>query len=95
MPKMKIAVVPKPGANFEIQERDIPTPGQARCASTSLIDGLGPNGKLLVIGASGDPLEALSNKMLGSTKGIQGWVSGTAADSKTLCASRSTPACDP
>ena len=27
MPKMKIAVVPKPGADFEIQERDIPTPG--------------------------------------------------------------------
>ncbi len=27
MPKMKIAVVTKPGADFEIQERDIPTPG--------------------------------------------------------------------
>ena len=28
MPKMRIAVVPKPGADFEIQEREIPTPGQ-------------------------------------------------------------------
>lgn len=26
MPKMKIAVVPKPGADFELQERDIPQP---------------------------------------------------------------------
>jgi D-arabinose 1-dehydrogenase-like Zn-dependent alcohol dehydrogenase len=30
MPKMKVAVVPKPGADFEIQERDIPTPGQGQ-----------------------------------------------------------------
>src|ERR1700722_7485338 len=27
MPKMKIAVVPKPGADFVIEEREIPTPG--------------------------------------------------------------------
>jgi D-arabinose 1-dehydrogenase-like Zn-dependent alcohol dehydrogenase len=27
MPKMKIAVVPKPGADFELQEREIPQPG--------------------------------------------------------------------
>lgn len=26
MPKMKIAIVPKPGADFELQERDIPQP---------------------------------------------------------------------
>jgi D-arabinose 1-dehydrogenase-like Zn-dependent alcohol dehydrogenase len=30
MPKMKVAVVPKPGADFEIQEREIPTPGQGQ-----------------------------------------------------------------
>jgi D-arabinose 1-dehydrogenase-like Zn-dependent alcohol dehydrogenase len=30
MPKMKIAVVPKPRADFEIQERDIPTPSQGQ-----------------------------------------------------------------
>lgn len=30
MPKMKIAVVPKPGADFELQERDIPTPGDGQ-----------------------------------------------------------------
>src|SRR5258707_4127809 len=27
MPKMKIAVVPKAGADFELQEREIPQPG--------------------------------------------------------------------
>ena len=27
MPKMKIAIVPKPGADFELQEREIPQPG--------------------------------------------------------------------
>jgi D-arabinose 1-dehydrogenase-like Zn-dependent alcohol dehydrogenase len=53
MPKMKIAVVPKPGADFEIQERDIPTPGQGQvrikvqacgvCFSDELVkDGLMP-----------------------------------------------------
>jgi D-arabinose 1-dehydrogenase-like Zn-dependent alcohol dehydrogenase len=30
MPKMKVALVPKPGADFEIQEREIPTPGQGQ-----------------------------------------------------------------
>ncbi|MGC2106860.1 MAG: alcohol dehydrogenase catalytic domain-containing protein, partial [Candidatus Acidiferrum sp.] len=27
MPKMKVAIVPKPGADFEIVEREIPQPG--------------------------------------------------------------------
>lgn len=27
MPKMKVAVVVKPGADFEIQEREMPRPG--------------------------------------------------------------------
>jgi D-arabinose 1-dehydrogenase-like Zn-dependent alcohol dehydrogenase len=30
MPKMKIAVVPKPSGDFEVQEREIPTPGQGQ-----------------------------------------------------------------
>jgi D-arabinose 1-dehydrogenase-like Zn-dependent alcohol dehydrogenase len=53
MPKMKIAVVPKPGADFELQEREIPkpAPGQVRirvqacgiCWSDHLVkDGLWP-----------------------------------------------------
>src|SRR5438445_519411 len=53
MPKMKIAVVPKPGADFEIQEREIPQPGAGQvrirvqacgiCFSDHLVkDGLWP-----------------------------------------------------
>jgi len=53
MPKMKIAVVPKPGADFEIQEREIPQPGPGQvrirvqacgiCFSDHLVkDGLWP-----------------------------------------------------
>src|SRR5580704_9778822 len=30
MPKMRVAVVPKPGADFELVEREIPTPGQGQ-----------------------------------------------------------------
>jgi len=30
MPKMKIAVITKPGADFELQEREIPTPAQGQ-----------------------------------------------------------------
>ena len=37
MPKMRIAVVPKPGADFEIQEREIPTPGQDQVRIESTI----------------------------------------------------------
>ena len=33
MPKMKVAVVPKAGADFEIIERDIPTPGSGQVVS--------------------------------------------------------------
>ncbi len=33
MPKMKIAVVTKPGRKFEIEERDIPQPVLFMCAS--------------------------------------------------------------
>jgi D-arabinose 1-dehydrogenase-like Zn-dependent alcohol dehydrogenase len=53
MPKMKIAVVPKPGADFQIQEREIPQPGPGQvrirvqacgiCFSDHLVkDGLWP-----------------------------------------------------
>jgi D-arabinose 1-dehydrogenase-like Zn-dependent alcohol dehydrogenase len=49
---------------------------------TSMIDGLAPNGTLLVVGASSDPIEAVPNKLLTATKRIQGWASGTATDSE-------------
>jgi len=50
-------------------------------AMSELIDGLGPNGKLLVIGAAFDPIEVTPVQLIMGNKSIQGWASGTPADS--------------
>jgi D-arabinose 1-dehydrogenase-like Zn-dependent alcohol dehydrogenase len=51
-------------------------------AMAELIDGLGPNGKLMVIGASFDPIEVTPVQLIGASRTIQGWASGTPADSE-------------
>jgi len=51
-------------------------------AMSELIDGLGPNGKLMVIGASFDPIEVAPVQLIGASRTIQGWASGTPADSE-------------
>jgi D-arabinose 1-dehydrogenase-like Zn-dependent alcohol dehydrogenase len=51
-------------------------------AMSELIDGLGPNGKLMVIGASFDPIEVTPLQLIGGSRTIQGWASGTPADSE-------------
>jgi D-arabinose 1-dehydrogenase-like Zn-dependent alcohol dehydrogenase len=51
-------------------------------AMAGLIDGLGPNGKLLVIGASTDPMAVPPIQLISSSLSVQGWYSGTAADSE-------------
>ena len=51
-------------------------------AMTALIDGLGPNGKLMVIGASLDPIEVTPAQLISGSRTIQGWASGTPADSE-------------
>src|SRR6201999_2815653 len=51
-------------------------------AMSELIDGLGPNGKLVVIGASFDPIEVAPVQLIMGSKTIQGWAAGTAADSE-------------
>jgi D-arabinose 1-dehydrogenase-like Zn-dependent alcohol dehydrogenase len=51
-------------------------------AMSELIDGLGPNGKLIVIGATFDPIEVTPVQLLTGSKSIQGWASGTPADSE-------------
>jgi D-arabinose 1-dehydrogenase-like Zn-dependent alcohol dehydrogenase len=50
-------------------------------AMSALIDGLGPNGKLVVVGASFDPIEVTPIQLITGSRTIQGWASGTAADS--------------
>jgi D-arabinose 1-dehydrogenase-like Zn-dependent alcohol dehydrogenase len=51
-------------------------------AMSELIDGLGPNGKLVVIGATFDPIQVTPLQLITGSKSIQGWASGTAADSE-------------
>jgi len=49
---------------------------------SALVDGLGPNGKLMVIGASMESLTVTPLQLIGGSKVIQGWASGTARDSQ-------------
>ena len=51
-------------------------------AMSELIDGLGPNGKLVVIGATSDPIEVTPLQLISGSRTIQGWAAGTAADSE-------------
>lgn len=51
-------------------------------AMSELIDGLGPNGKFLVVGAAFDPIEVTPVQLIGGSKSLQGWASGTPADSE-------------
>lgn len=51
-------------------------------AMSELIDGLGPNGKLMVIGAAFDPIEVSPIQLINGSKTIQGWAAGTPADSE-------------
>ena len=49
---------------------------------TALIGGLGSNGKMIVVGATTEPIEVSSVQLIGGRKSIQGWPSGTPADSE-------------
>jgi len=51
-------------------------------AMSELIDGLGPNGKLIVIGVSFDPIEVTPVQLITGNRSIQGWLTGTPADSE-------------
>src|ERR671923_1464189 len=50
-------------------------------AMSELIDGLGPNGKLVVIGAASDSIEVTPAQLIFGSKTIQGWAAGTPAAS--------------
>jgi D-arabinose 1-dehydrogenase-like Zn-dependent alcohol dehydrogenase len=49
-------------------------------AMTELVDGLGPNGQLMVIGASPEPLEITPFQLINNCREIVGWAAGTPAD---------------
>src|ERR671937_270209 len=46
-------------------------------AMSSLIDGLAPNGRMMVIGVSPDPIEVTPVQMILGNRSLQGWASGT------------------
>jgi len=51
-------------------------------AMSELIDGLGPNGELMVVGAAFDPIEVTPIQLINGSRTIQGWAAGTPADSE-------------
>ena len=51
-------------------------------AMTALVDGLGANGAMLVIGAGPDPISATAAQLIFGNKAVKGWASGTAVDSE-------------
>lgn len=51
-------------------------------AITSIVDGLGIDGKLLMVAATGEPIEISPMQLLMGRKSAAGWPSGTAIDSE-------------
>jgi D-arabinose 1-dehydrogenase-like Zn-dependent alcohol dehydrogenase len=49
---------------------------------SEVIDGLAPNGKLMVVGASLDSIEVTPVQLITGSRAIQGWASGTPADAE-------------
>ena len=51
-------------------------------AMAELIDGLAPNGKLMVVGVTFDPIEVTPIQLISGSRSVQGWAAGTPADSE-------------
>jgi len=51
-------------------------------AMSEAIDGLAPNGRLMVVGVAADPIEVTPIQLITGVRTIQGWASGTPADSE-------------
>jgi D-arabinose 1-dehydrogenase-like Zn-dependent alcohol dehydrogenase len=51
-------------------------------AMSELVDGLGPNDKLMVVGATFDPIEVTPIQLIMGSRTIQGWAGGTPTDSE-------------
>ena len=49
---------------------------------SELVNSLGPNGKLIVVGAPFDPIEVTPIQFISGSRTIQGWSTGTPADSE-------------
>jgi len=51
-------------------------------AMSALIDGLGANGRLMVIGAGTDPIEVMPMQLITGGRSLQGWWAGVPTDSE-------------
>jgi 2-desacetyl-2-hydroxyethyl bacteriochlorophyllide A dehydrogenase len=51
-------------------------------AIASLVDGLGPDGKVIIVGAGTDPLTITPLQLIFTRKTVRGWPSGSAKDSE-------------
>jgi D-arabinose 1-dehydrogenase-like Zn-dependent alcohol dehydrogenase len=51
-------------------------------AMSEVINGLGPNGKLMVVGAAFEPIEVTPVQLITGSRSIQGWASGTPTDAE-------------
>lgn len=51
-------------------------------AITEVIDGLAPQGTLIVVGVDAAPIEVSPLQLIGGSRSIQGWASGTPSDSE-------------
>jgi D-arabinose 1-dehydrogenase-like Zn-dependent alcohol dehydrogenase len=49
---------------------------------SSIVEGLAPNGKLLIVAAPAEPITINPLTLLGGRRSVQGWPSGTASDSE-------------
>ena len=51
-------------------------------AMSEAIDGLAPNGRLMVVGVAADPIEVTPVQLISGVRNIQGWAAGIPADSE-------------
>ncbi len=51
-------------------------------AMSELVNGLGPNGELIVIGVSPEPIEVTTVQLIVGSKRIKGWAAGSPADAE-------------
>jgi D-arabinose 1-dehydrogenase-like Zn-dependent alcohol dehydrogenase len=51
-------------------------------AMSEVIDGLAPNGKLMVVGADMEPIPVTPVQLINGSRSLQGWASGTPADAE-------------
>lgn len=51
-------------------------------SKSALVDGLGTNGRMVVVGASSEPIEVSPIQLIRGRRSIQGWPSGTPTDSE-------------